>query len=387
MTQINFTVNFEELTQELLNCNLNQIVKSQLITILNAYMEAERDELVNVDAKAKTGNRQAVRNGYYERDFTIPIGRLNLKIPRTREGEFSTKLFERYERMDQSLILMMIDSVVNGVSTRKVTKIVEAMGGEKVSKSFVSNAMKRLDPEIQEWSQRPLTHTNYQYLYVDAMYIKVRENHKVVPKAVYIAQGVTENGYRELIGFKISEEESHKAWSAFFSDLRNRGFSNPNLVISDAHAGLKSAIQSQFLNVPWQRCTFHFLQNMIKVMPKKNSEAERRVLRQLFQASTIQHAREFRDEFFQLVSGRSKFDRAAEILEQGFDDATQYFQFPQGHYKFIKSTNTLENINMQIRRREKVIRIFPNVDSAFRLIGSVLIDLSEKLEETKRYLP
>jgi len=386
MTQIHFTLNFEEMTKEILNCNLNHVIKSQLITIMNAYMEAERDKLVNANLKEKTENRHAVRNGYYDRQLTLPIGTIELKVPRTRDGEFSTELFEKYSRMDQSLVLMMIESVVNGVSTRKVTKLVEALAGKQVSKSLVSNIIKKLDPEIKEWSERSLTKHTYQYLYVDAMIIKVRENKKIVSKSVYIAQAVNQLNKRELVGFKISETESEKAWSDFFSDLRNRGFSDPELIISDAHQGLKNAIDKQFKGVPWQRCCVHFIRNIIDVMPKKHSEEARHLLRNIFKAPTIQHAIELKSEFINLVEDNPKYEAAINKLDDGFDEATQFYQFPATHHVHIRTTNSIENINMQIRRRERVIRIFPNPDSAFRLIGAVLLDMSENLDIKTNFL-
>ena len=386
MTQIHFTLNFDEMTKELLNSNISNSVKGQFIAIMNAYMEAERDKFVNANLKEKTEERQAVRNGYYERQLTIPVGTIELKIPRTRDGEFSTQLFEKYSRMDQSLVLMMIESVINGVSTRKVTKLVEAIAGKQVSKSFVSNMLKRLDPEIKKWSERPLTTNSYKYLFVDAMYIKVRENHKIVSKAVYVAQAINHLDKRELVGFSISEKESHIAWQEFFAELRSRGFSNPKLIISDAHKGLKSAIKEEFLDVPWQRCTVHFLRNMMDSMPKKNTEEARLLLKSIFRAPTIQHAKELRNEFMTLVEDNPKFQRVINILDEGFDDATQFFKFPEQHHKHIRTTNSIENTNLQIRRREKVIRIFPNIESAFRLIGAVLLDLSETMDIKNSFL-
>jgi len=176
----------------------------------------------------------------------LPVGRIKLRVPRTRSGEFSTEVFEKYQRMDQALILTMIESVINGVSTRKVKKLVNALCGEEVSKSFVSNIMKRLDPEIKQFRERPLNLKNYRYVYVDAMYIDVRENHRIVSKAVYIAQGVNDDDYREIIGFMVSGQESEVSWTKFFKDLRARGLGTPEIVISDAHEGLKKAIKGEF---------------------------------------------------------------------------------------------------------------------------------------------
>lgn len=188
MTQLNFSLDMDKLTEEILGSNLNSVTKGLAVVVFNAYMESERDEFVQANNRERSEDRQDMRNGYYTRDYKLPIGNITLRVPRTRSGEFSTELFERYQRMDQSLVLTMMEAIISGVSTRKVTKIVEALCGETVSKSFVTDIMKRLDPEIKTFRTRPLNEKKYDYLYVDAMYIKVRENGRVVSKAVYIAQ-------------------------------------------------------------------------------------------------------------------------------------------------------------------------------------------------------
>jgi putative transposase len=203
MTQLNINVDFEELASAILESNLNTAMKSIAVTVLNAYMEMERDQFVNADFKQKHPERIAQRNGYYERDFMIPVGTLHLKVPRTRDGEFTTEVFDQYSRSDQSLILAMIEAYINGVSTRNITKIVEALAGKSVSKSTISEVMKNIDPDIQKWSSRPITSHQYRYVFVDAMHIKVRENNKIVSKGVYIAMGVNELKRREIIGLKF----------------------------------------------------------------------------------------------------------------------------------------------------------------------------------------
>ena len=226
MTYLNINLKLEELTEAVLNSDMNTLMKSLAITVFNAYMEEERQ-------------------------WTLSIGTLKLQVPRTRSGEFKTELFERYQRNEQAFLLSMMEMVVNGVSTRKVTKIVQELCGETVSKSFVSDVMKRLDPEIEAFKNRTLTHSHFRYLYLDALYIKVREEGRVVSKAVYLAQGVNEANKREIIGFWVSEEESKEAWLTFLQSLRARGLSQPTLIISDAHSGLRAAIQHCFVGVPW----------------------------------------------------------------------------------------------------------------------------------------
>lgn len=384
MTQLNINVDFEELASAIFESNLNTAMKSIAVSVLNAYMEMERDQYVNADFKQKNPKRIAQRNGYYERDFMMPVGKIHLKVPRTRDGEFTTDVFEQYTRSDQSLILAMMEAYINGVSTRNITKIVEALSGESVSKSTISEVMKNIDPDIQEWASRPITNHQYKYVFVDAMYIKVKENNKIVSKGVYTAMGINELRQREIIGFKISNQESEKAWSEFFEDLRMRGLTTPELIISDAHSGLIKSIKSQFIDSSWQRCTFHFLKNIVERFPKKNSEDAKLLLISIFKAPTYQHALQLKEELITKYQNNPKYSEALNILDQGFEDAAQFYRFPAQHHKSLRTTNSIENINMQVRKREKVIKTFPNLDSAFRLIGAVLMDIQENFDSSNR---
>ncbi len=384
MTQLNINVDFEELASAIFESNLNTAMKSIAVSVLNAYMEMERDQYVNADFKQKNPKRIAQRNGYYERDFMMPVGKIHLKVPRTRDGEFTTDVFEQYTRSDQSLILAMMEAYINGVSTRNITKIVEPLSGESVSKSTISEVMKNIDPDIQEWASRPITNHQYKYVFVDAMYIKVKENNQIVSKGVYTAMGINELRQREIIGFKISNQESEKAWSEFFEDLRMRGLTTPELIISDAHSGLIKSIKSQFIDSSWQRCTFHFLKNIVERFPKKNSEDAKLLLKSIFKAPTYQHALQLKEELITKYQNNPKYSEALNILDQGFEDAAQFYRFPAQHHKSLRTTNSIENINMQVRKREKVIKTFPNLDSAFRLIGAVLMDIQENFDSSKR---
>lgn len=275
----------------------------------------------------------------------------------------------------------MTEMVINGVSTLKVTNIVKQLCGKSVSKSFVSNLTKKLDPIVNEWANRPLNTTNYRYLFLDAMYIKVREYDKVVSKTVYIALGVNDEGKREIIGLKISQAESKKNWSDFFDYLISRGLKSPRIVISDAHQGLRAAIEEKFVGSTWQRCTVHFIKNIIDAMPKKDSEDARNLAKSIFRSPNSKIARELKEEFIKTYEDNGKYQKAIERLDDGFEDAIQFFAEPENAHKHIKTTNVLERINSEIRRRERVIRIFPNQQSAFRLIGSVLMDYEETLDQ------
>ncbi|PAV27585.1 IS256 family transposase [Virgibacillus profundi] len=380
MTQLQFNLDFEKIKDEVMQSDLNDVVKSSIVILFNQYMETERDQYMKTSSYERDEDRIDYRNGYYERELILSVGRLALKVPRTRSGEFATEIFEKYKRCDKSFLLSMLEMVVNGVSTRKVTKIVEQLCGEKVSKSMVSELTKKLDPVVKEWAERPLNLQYYNYIFVDAMYIKVREYHKVVSKAVYIALGVNSQDRREIIGFKVTNKESTEGWNEFFESLKARGLQSPKLVISDAHEGLKAAIKKSFLNTSWQRCTVHFLRNIVKEMPKKESKEARDHLKEIFRASTIDISRMLKNEFIEKYEDDKKYTKAIETLDAGYEDAIQFYEEDKDTHIHIRSTNVLERLNSEVRRREQVIRIFPNVNSAFRLIGAVLMDCEETMD-------
>ncbi|MBS4190222.1 IS256 family transposase [Bacillus sp. FJAT-49705] len=383
MTHINITINLEDLKEKIENSPLESPVKASLALILNSLMEKERDEHINALSHERTDERRGYRNGYYERELITGTGSLKLKVPRTRDGEFSTTVFEKYKRCEKALILSMIEMVVNGVSTRKVTKIVEELCGKSVSKSLVSNLTKSLDPVINEWRNRPLNTLYYQYLYVDALYIKVRENNKVVSKSVHIACGVNEKGFREIIGLKINHSESTESWSLFFEYLKSRGLQSPKLVISDAHSGLVTAIKQTFLGTAWQRCCVHFLRNIFETMPKKGTAEARQELKDLFRNSELEIVRELKNRFIEKYEEVKGFSKTIDTLEAGFEDAIQFHSQPVQYHKHLKTTNMLERLNREIRRREKVIQIFPNDQSAIRIIGAVLMEIEEEWTNKK----
>jgi len=383
MTQLQFNLDMDFLKDSVMNSNIDNVVKSTVVLVLNEYMKKERDEYLKADAYERSEERQDYRNGYYDRDYMMSIGKIKLRVPRTRSGEFSPTVFEKYRRCDQAFALSMLEMVVNGVSTRKVKNIVEQLCGEYVSKSFVSSLTEKLDPIVKEWANRPLNTEYYRYVYVDAMYIKVREHHKVVSKAVYIATGINEGNKREVLGLKVSHEESYEAWHEFLSELITRGLQSPNLIISDAHSGLKKAIQKVFIGTSWQRCTVHFKKNLIDELPKKGMNEVKEEMKQIFDTTTPGDARKLKDEFIDRYQDNPKLEKVINNLEDGFDDAIQYLNEPEEYQKYTRSTNSLERLNQEVRRRERVIRIFPNTQSALRLIGAVLMDYEEE-EQKKR---
>ena len=387
MTQFNFNVDMDVIKEELIGSNLNATIKSSIILILNQMMEQERDEYLKSSSYERTGDRVDYRNGYYERDYMLSIGKITLKVPRSRNGKFSPSLFERYQRTDQALIATMVEMVVQGVSTRKVTQAVVKLCGENVSKSFVSSLTERLDPFVKEWSSRSLVGKEYPYIYTDALYIKVREYQKVVSKAVYIAVGVNEDHKREIIGFHITHDETKAGWESFFESLQSRGLLSPKLVISDAHKGLKAAIHEAFTGSSWQRCTVHFKRNIFSALPKKETETFRSLVKDIFTRQTQKEARALYQEIASNYEGQKKYENALNKLEEGLEDAIQYMSEQKSYHPLLRSTNNLERLNSEVRRREGVIRIFPNQQSAFRLIGAVLKDYDELKLCKRKYLP
>ncbi|MBU9723783.1 MULTISPECIES: IS256 family transposase [Bacillaceae] len=383
MTNVNITINLEELKEEVEKSTLGSPIKASLSLLLNSLMNKERDEYINALPHERTKERQGQRNGYYTRELVTGVGALSLKVPRTRDGEFSTSVFQKYDRCEQALILSMIEMVVNGVSTRKVTKIVEELCGKSVSKSHVSNLIKSLDPIVNEWRNRPLNTMYYHYIYVDAMYIKVRENNKVVSKGVHIACGVNEKGQREIIGLQVTHGESTDSWSNFFEYLKSRGLQSPKMVISDAHKGLVTSIKQSFLGTSWQRCCVHFLRNIMDTLPKKGTKEAREELKAIFRTPDIEFVRELKDRFIAKYEDTKGFSKVIETLDAGFDDAMQFHAHNTDHHKHLRTTNMLERVNREVRRREKVIQIFPNDQSAIRIIGSVLMDIEADWNDKK----
>lgn len=383
MTQLHFSLDMEHLKEHVMNSDLDSVVKSAIVLVMNEFMEKERDDYLRVAPYERSETRSDYRNGYYERDLILGIGKIKLKVPRTRNGDFSPSVFEKYARYDQALVLAMLEMVVNGVSTRKVKNIVKELCGENVSKSFVSSLTEKLDPVVNKWANRPLNVQYFDYIFVDAMYTKVRENNKVVSKAIYIATGLTKNRQRDILGLQISHEESTEAWKAFFQYLKSRGLQSPKLVISDAHEGLKKAIRTEFVGTSWQRCTVHFKRNLFTKLPKKGMEEVKTDIKRIFEVTSAEDARRFKDEFIKKYEDNPKLEKVIEILDEGFEDSIQYLSEKLAMHKHIRSTNSLERLNQEVRRRERVIRIFPNTQSAFRLVGAVLMEYAEGREILK----
>lgn len=351
--------------------------------VLNQVCEAQASEQLGAGPYERSAERRGYRNGHRERKLTTRIGTLELKVPQFREGQFSTEMFARYQRSEQALLLAMMEMVVNGVSTRKVERITEELCGTSFSKSTVSELCKQLDPLVQGWNDRDLSGMSYPFLLVDALVIKVRKDGRVRPQSLLVAVGVNATGYREVLGIRLGDTETEAGWSDFFAWLKERGLSGVDLVVSDHHAGLVKAIQRHFQGASWQRCQTHFMRNILDAAPKALQDELHMQIRAIFDAPDEATARQLLRQVLDRYEARAP--QALERLESGFDDAIAVLALPARYRKRLRTTNGMERLNVEIRRRERVIRIFPNEESAMRLLGALLMEQDEQWSTGWRY--
>ena len=349
-------------------------------------------ELINAEATAVIGaapyerasDRTTQRNGTRPRSLTTTACNLELKIPKLREGSFFPSLLERRRRVDQALFAVVMEAYVHGVSTRKVDDLVRALGADSgISKSEVSRICADLDEDVAEFRERRLDDTTYPYVFVDATYCKARVGRRVVSQAIVIAVGVAADGRRQVLGFQVGDTESEPFWTEFFRDLKRRGLSGVQLVISDAHAGLIRAIEVAFQGAAWQRCRVYFMRNVLARVPKVASQMVAAIIRTIF---VPRGKRELvHTQFGEVVTMLARsHPAAAELLEDAKDDLLAFTEFPSQHWQQIWSTNPLERINKEIKRRTNVVGTFPNPEALLRLTGHVLIEQHDEWDSADR---
>jgi transposase-like protein len=354
-----------------------------LEAVVNQVLEAQVAEQLQAAPYERTEARQGYRNGYKPRRLTTRVGRLVLRVPQVRDGVFSTELFARYQRSEQALILTLMEMVVNGVSTRKVARITEELCGTTFAKSTVSDLCKGLDPLVAAWNERDLSGQHYPFVLVDALVLKVREDSRVRALSALVAIGVNAAGYREILGLQLGDSESERSWMAFFTWLKSRGLAGVDLVVSDHHGGLVNAVRVQFQGASWQRCQTHLSANVADATPKAVHEEVQSRLHAIFDAPDPQTARTLLARF--AADFEQTAPAAVATLERGFDDATAVFALPLHYRRRLRTTNSVERLNEEIRRRERVIRIFPSRDSALRLLGALLMEQDEAWTTGHRY--
>lgn len=355
-----------------------------LETMLNQLLQAEMTEHLQAAPKERTDKRRGYRNGSYQRQLTTRVGTLELDVPRDRAGTFQTELFERYQRSEKALVLTFMDMYVSGVSTRKVKKITRTLCGRAFSKSTVSKLCGDLDAQVRAWSERPLDEQAFPFLLADAIQVKVRREGAVRATTVLLAIGINAAGYREILGLEVVFGETGQAWQGFFRSLRERGLRGVEFATSDAHEGLVEALERTFPGVIWQRCQAHFMRNILDATPERLRGKMHEHLIRILQASTPEKARAAFEEVQAALEGQA--DKALAKLEAGFEDATAVLVLPAKYRRRLRTTNMLERFNEEIRRRERVVRIFPNVVAAWRLIGALSCEQHEVWSTGRRYL-
>jgi len=358
-------------------------LKHLLHQALRGAMELELEQRVGAAPYERSEGRSDHRNGTRTRRFDTRLGSIDLEIPRLRNATYFPTFLEHRTRSERAVIALVQEAVINGVSTRKIEKLVAELGITSLSKSQVSEYCADLDEEARAFRERPLV-GQYPYLFLDALFEKVRIHRTVMSQAAVVAYGVRENGNRELIGLDVVDTESEESWTTFLRSLRERGLAGVKLVITDAHKGLVKAVDTVFVGATWQRCKVHFTRNVVAHAPEASKKKLAGALQSIFNQPDYEAAlgayAALREQFVATCG------KAMQILENGLNDALAFMAFPREHWSRISSTNPIERINKEIRRRTRVIGIFPNVASALRLISMLLLEQTEDWHADKRYM-
>jgi transposase-like protein len=355
-----------ELIPELARHGLQQLIELEVAAVLGA------------DRHERSEERSGYRNGSRPRLLTTQVGDIPLSIPKLRAGSFFPTILEPRRRIDQALYAVIMEAWVKGVSTRKVDALVAAIGSEAgISRSEVSRICQGLDSQIQAFLERPLDGCRYPYLYLDATYLHGRlgKTLQVCSRAVVVAMGVNADGRRELLGLKVGDSESEPFWREFLASLKQRGLGGVRLVVSDAHVGLTKAVGRMFQGCSWQRCRVHFARNLLQTVPKAQQEMVAAALRSVFTQQSAATVEEQWDQVAAMLS--AKFPKAAELMATAREDVLAFRHFPVSHWRKLWSTNLLERVNEEIKRRTRVVGIFPNDAAITRLVGAVLLEQDE----------
>jgi transposase-like protein len=358
-------------------------LRTMLVEMVNLLMSAEVDAVCNAGYRERSGERANSRNGYRERAWDTRVGTIGLEIPKLRRGSyFPTWLLEPRRRAEKALTAVVAEAYLLGVSTRKVEDLVQTLGIERLSKSQVSELAKELDGVVKSFRERPLAGP-YKYVWLDALFVKCRENGRIVNVACLVGVGVNADGRREILGLDVVADEDGAGWLAFLRSLRARGLKGVELVISDAHPGLKDAIASVLRGAAWQRCRTHFIRNLLTKVPKAAHGLVATFVRTIFaqpdaESVRAQHART-------VEQLQPRFPAAAKMLAEA-EEILAFTAFPKEHWRQIWSNNPQERLNREIRRRTDVVGIFPNRESIVRLVGAVLCELNDDWAVVRRYM-
>ena len=359
------------------------VVRELFREVLQEVLEAEMTESLQARPGERTPERQGLRSGYYSRTLITRVGKLELRVPQDRNGRFSTQLFERYQRSEKALVSALAEMYVQGVSTRKVKAITEELCGHSFSASSISDINKTLDEQLEQFSSRRLDE-EYPYLILDARYERIRENGTIHRRAVLVAIGINWEGRRCVLGVELANRESISSWKEFLLGLRKRGLTGVELVVTDDHAGLRAAIAEVLPEAAWQRCYVHFLRNCLDHLPRKGDDDCLRELRWIYERRNLGEARN--DLAAWITKWESRYAKLVAWVEENIDETLTFYRLPAQHHKHLKSTNMLERLNEELKRRTHVVRIFPNAASCLRLVRALAVETHENWIEATRYL-
>ena len=358
---------------------LNQVVTRYL----QQFLEAEITSFLQAEPYQRTGERTGYRNGYKPRILKTRVGRIELSVPQDREGQFHSELFARFQRSEKALILALQEAYLQGVSTRKVTKITEQLCGTSISKSQVSDLCQELDADINVWRERSLEQA-YPYLIIDATYLYIRSGGHVSSEGVLIVIGIAESGHRDILSIDVAHTETEATYADLFKNLKKRGLKGVQLVISDHHEGLQNAIKRHFQGASWQHCQTHFHRNIKGITPPKHQRQVNDALKDVFNAPDQDTAKK------RLSSMMDTYENVLPNIVDKIDRDVAHcltcFDFPKPHRKRIRTTNLLERLNREIKRRADVVQIFPNQQACERLIGALCMEWSDEWIAGRRYL-
>lgn len=359
------------------------LLKDLLKQALQEVLDAEMTQALGAAPGERTENRQGYRSGYYSRGLVTRIGKLELRVPRDRDGRFSTELFERYQRSEKALVAALAEMYVQGVSTRKVKAITEELCGHTFSASAISQINKNLDEALERFAQRRLSEP-CPYLILDARYEKVRLDGIIQSQAVLIAIGVNWEGRRQVLAVDLANRESNSSWKEFLESLKVRGLHGVEFAVSDDHAGLKKALREMLPDAAWQRCYVHFLRNALDYLPRKADDDCLQELRWLYERRDLKEAQS--DLSAWLKRWESRYPKLTDWAEENIGETLTFYRLPRQHHKHLKSTNLLERLNQEIKRRTLVVRIFPNPESCLRLVRALCAETHEAWLEDNRYI-
>ena len=353
--------------------------------VLQELLEAEMSEHIGAAPYERSATRSGHRNGYKPRTLRTRVGILNLLVPQDREGTFSTRLFSRYQRNEKAICLALMEMYVEGVSTRKVKDVTEELCGTTFSKSLVSSLAGSLDSELSAWRERRLEAQAYPYVFVDARYEKVRADSRVVSQGVLLVSAVREDGFREILGVKVADTESEATYQEMFRSLKRRGLSGVELVVYDDHEGLKSTVSRHFQGASHQRCQVHYARNLLGMVSYARRKELASDLRAIFSAPDRKQALTIAASAAEKWRGKGN-EKVACHLEEHIEECLSCLAFPESHRRRIRTTNGLERLNQEIKRRSRVVRIFANERSCLRLVSTLAVEQSEEWITGRRYL-